>query len=126
MTFDPTTLTALQQQGRQMRVALHETYPPDRRRAGRIQVEVDKILDNRPRVFAVASNGEAIYDNSSPWVKDQVSVVENRTDEPEPVLMPTLPASWDDMKVQAAEAEEAAVARAKKILGGGDAGPVPV
>lgn len=88
--FDNATLHALQHQGRRMRAALAEC-PPNRKEAGLIQRRVDDILDRRPKVFSVASDGETIYDNASPMVLSQglmpgVSVVVNSSGEPEAVL----------------------------------------
>jgi len=92
-TIDSQTLHMLQHQGQRMRVALHETTPPDRVEAARIQVLVDDILDRRPRPIAVASDGEILWEGTSPYVIAQGSALPgtlttavNATDKPEPVL----------------------------------------
>ena len=69
MTIDNVTLTKLQHQGRRMHYALANG---NQREADVIQRRVDQILDERPRVFAVAPDGETVFDNASPWVKAQV------------------------------------------------------
>lgn len=89
MPFDRATTTALQYQARRMNKVLHHTLPPDRREAEMIQRRVDDILDRRPRATAVASDGEVIWENSSPFVLGQVeTIVQNSTGQAEVVLTP--------------------------------------
>jgi len=83
MSIDSATLTKLQYQARRMHFALEHN---DQREADAVQRRVDQILDERPRVFAVATDGETIYDNASPWIKAQVSTVVNTTGVPEKVF----------------------------------------
>lgn len=90
MTLDKETLHLLQFQGARMYRALHSQSPPDRRLAKEIQVTVDEILDRRPRAYAVASDGEVIFDSESSWVKDQVTTAVNDTGKPEVVLPHTM------------------------------------
>jgi len=81
ITIDSQTLHLLEHQGRRMHWALHETTPPDRAEAARIQSRVDDILDRRPRPIAVASDGEVLWAGQSrPWVAAQGIPV------PEPAL----------------------------------------
>lgn len=87
MSFDSATLHQLQYQGRRMHHVLHETTPPDRKEALAIQQRVDDILDRRPQVHSVASDGEVVFDDQSSWVLGQTVAV-NATSEPEVVLPP--------------------------------------
>jgi len=70
-TIDPATLHLLQHQGRRMHAALHDVVPPDRKKALEIQLLVDDILDRRPRPIAVTSDGEILYEGTSPYVVAQ-------------------------------------------------------
>lgn len=83
MPFDNETQHALEYQGRRMRAALHDGVP-DRKEALLIQKRVDDILDRRPRPIAVAGDGEVIFDNASPFVREQVAL--NATGQAEIVL----------------------------------------
>ena len=92
MPFDAHTTRQLVLQGRRMQHALH-TIPPDRKEARLIQDRVDQILDNRPRVTAIAPDGEILWSNQSPLVLDQGTPlppappdIVNDTGRPEPVL----------------------------------------
>lgn len=86
MPFDSATEHLLRTQGLRMRHALHPPHggAPDRKEALLIQKRVDDILDRRPRPIAVASDGEVIYDNASPFVREQVA--HNATGQAEIVL----------------------------------------
>lgn len=84
--IDSKTLASLEYQSRRMRHALAKG---NTREAEFVQNRVDQILDARPRVFVIASDGEVIYDNVSDWVKGQVcpTLAQNLTGEPEYVLV---------------------------------------
>ena len=82
-SIDPNTLVLLQHQSKRMHTVLHETTPPDRAEAVRIQLIVDNLLDHRPKPVAVAPDGEVIWPGASPFVIDQAR---NTTTKPERIL----------------------------------------
>lgn len=82
MTFDPKTLANLQYQSRRMRFSLERN---NRRQVDLIHQRIDQILDNRPGVAGVASDGEVVYDNDS-WLAAQVKEDVNTTAAAEHVL----------------------------------------
>ncbi len=86
MTLDSNTTKLLQNQSKRRAHWLSLT-PPDRVEAQRCMRRVDDILDRRPKVYAVASDGEVVYSDAAPWIKGQLmlpglSIATNTTDEP--------------------------------------------
>lgn len=65
----PVTDQRLELEGRRMRAALDQ-IPPDRVEAAKVQDRVDRILDNRPNVRIVASDGEVVWDEND-WISEQ-------------------------------------------------------
>lgn len=102
MSIDAATLHLLAHQARRLHVVLHETCPPDRAEAERIQLRVNDILDRRPKPIAVSSDGEVLYEGTSQWVLAQTTAL-NASGKPERVI----PADEIDEQV----------AQAKKQLG---------
>jgi hypothetical protein len=91
MHIDADSLHHLKYQARRMAHALHGTIPPDRVEAELIQKRCDDIFDRLPKVFAVAGDGEVIYDNASPMVLSQglmpgFSAIVNSSGAPEAVV----------------------------------------
>lgn len=86
--IDNETLHLLEHQGRRMNHVLHEMTPPDRKEAELIQLRVDAILDRRPKPIAVNSDGEVLFEGTSPWVTTQAKPAVNATSEPERVITP--------------------------------------
>jgi len=68
------------------RQACLNRVPPDRAEAARCLRRIDDMLDRRPRPIAVATDGEIVLDDQSPWVQKQVHIVKNDTDTPERIL----------------------------------------
>lgn len=69
--IDTVTLDRLKFQATR-RARLLGNIPPDRKEAEACVRRIDDILDARPRPIAVATDGEAVLNNQSPWVIDQL------------------------------------------------------
>ncbi len=69
--IDTFTLGRLKFQANRRRRLLAAT-PPDRAEAAACVRRIDDILDARPRPIAVAGDGEAVLDDQSSWVLDQL------------------------------------------------------
>lgn len=83
MSLDQPTIDRLRYQSERRAKLLAQT-PPDRKEAALCMERVDSILDRRPRPIAVATDGEVVLDDQSPWVAEQVAY--NASLEPERVL----------------------------------------
>ena len=84
MIDDETAARIEYQRGR--RAKLLALTPPDREEAQKCLDRIDDMLDRRPRPIAVATDGEIVMDDQSPWVAKQVQIAQNTTGEPERVL----------------------------------------
>lgn len=85
-TGDPITDQLIAHQVERKAFWLAQT-PPDRKAAEQCQQRIDDFLDRRRRPIAVASDGEAVMDDQSPWVIAQGSLtVENISGGPERIL----------------------------------------
>jgi hypothetical protein len=85
--IDPKTREKIAHQEKKRAYWLAQS-PPDRREAEKCTARIDRLLDGRPKVHAVAADGEVIWSDAPAWIKDQVDPVVDYLDRRAEVVEP--------------------------------------